>query len=115
MAVQRNYLISDIVEGEDLEDEEEESNGNSPYQMDFSLEEALANNPDQLINHLDILLANGLLSSNTKAIIKSTIEQLNSPADRVRMATYLIMISPDYAIHLKINIFHVFNVSSLKN
>ncbi len=98
MAVQRNYLISDIVEGEDLEDEEEESNGNSPYQMDFSLEEALANNPDQLINHLDILLANGLLSSNTKAIIKSTIEQLNSPADRVRMATYLIMISPDYAI-----------------
>ena len=96
LAIQRAYLLSDIVEGEDLEDEEEE--GNSPYQMDFSKEEILANNPDELINHLDILLANGLLSNDTKAIIKSTIEQLNSPADRVRMATYLIMISPDYAI-----------------
>jgi len=98
MAVQRNYLISDIVEEEDLEDEEEEGDGNSPYQMDFSKEEMLANNPDQLINHLDILLANGLLSNDTKAIIKTTIEQLNSPANRVRMATYLIMISPDYAV-----------------
>ena len=97
LAIQRAYLLSDIVEIEE-EEEEEESNRNSPYQMDFSKEEILANNPDELINHLDILLANGLLSNDTKAIIKSTIEQLNSPADRVRMATYLIMISPDYAI-----------------
>lgn len=101
MAVQRNYLTSDIIEGEDLEEEDAEGSNTSEltrYQMDFSREEALSSNPDQLINHLDILLANGLLSDETKANIKSTIEQLSDAEDRVKMATYLIMISPDYVI-----------------
>ena len=89
-------------EGEDEESEEEGGDvdpfENQNYLIDFGIEEAIANNASQLVNHLDILLANGLLSGETKGIIKQAIEQLDSPADRVKMATYLILISPDYAI-----------------
>ena len=102
LAIQRSYLNSYLIEGEDLEeDEEDEGNENTSiasYQIDFTREEILANQPDQLINHLDILLANGMLTHNTKTTIKTAIEQLNSPADRVKMGTYLILISPDYVI-----------------
>jgi len=94
LAIQRSYLVSDIIEGDDLEEDSE----NTRYHINFSKEEMLANNPDQLINHLDILLANGLLSNDTKNIIKAAIQSLNSPADRVNMAIYLILISPDYVI-----------------
>ena len=82
-------------EDEEDEEEEEESENN---QMDFSDEEAIAMDSDLLIDRLDILLANGLLSSQSKSTIKSAVDQLDEPSDRVKMATYLIMISPDYAI-----------------
>ncbi|MEL7122474.1 MAG: DUF1800 family protein [Bacteroidota bacterium] len=66
--------------------------------MDFSAEETLVNDPDQLINRLDIILANGLLTEGTKSIIKNAIQQLDNTDDKLRMAMYLILISPDYAI-----------------
>lgn len=92
LAVERAYLLSYVIE-------EDEEDGSAPsYQMDFSEVEEIASNASALINYLDILLANGLLTAETKGIIKSAVEQLSSPADRVKMATYLIMISPDYAI-----------------
>ena len=70
----------------------------STYQMDYSEVLALANDTDALINYLDILLANGLLTEPTKAIINNSIGQLSDPMDKLRMASYLILISPDYAI-----------------
>ena len=69
-----------------------------PYRQDFTEELTLTNSPTALVDRLDILLANGLLEDDTKAIMMNAITQLSSPTDRLRMAIYLIMISPDYAI-----------------
>ncbi|MEM7513447.1 MAG: DUF1800 family protein [Bacteroidota bacterium] len=69
-----------------------------PYRQDFTEELTLTNSPAALVDRLDILLANGLLEDDTKTIMVNAISQLSSPTDRLRMAIYLIMISPDYAI-----------------
>ena len=67
--------------------------------MNYLYEETLAEeDPRKLIDHLDILLANGLLGDQSKEIIERAIVQLDDSFDQVRMALYLIMISPDYAI-----------------
>jgi uncharacterized protein (DUF1800 family) len=63
--------------------------------------EDLAQDPEVLVNRLDILLTHGNLSDRTRGIIKETIETFKTGSfreTRVRMAIYLIMISPDYAI-----------------
>lgn len=70
----------------------------SRFPVDYSSIEQIAGNSTNLINHLDILLANGALKDDTKTIIKNAVDQLSSPADRVKMALYLVMVSPDYAI-----------------
>lgn len=101
LAIRRLYLedcIDYFFEEEpwvldELEDFEE------IYFMDYRYEEQLAEeNPRQLIEHLDILLANGLLKDSTKNTIEQAVLQLEDPFDRVRMAMYLLVISPDYAI-----------------
>lgn len=63
--------------------------------------EELAQDPEVLLNKLDILLTHGQLSDRTRQIIKTALEPLKSGnyrEERVRMALYLIMISPDYTI-----------------
>ncbi len=61
----------------------------------------LARDPEVLINRLDVLFTHGQLSERTRQIIKDAITPLvsdNYRYNRVRLAMYLIMISPDYAI-----------------
>ena len=65
---------------------------------DIATELALAEQPAELVDHLDILLANGQLSTDTKRIIVQGISQLFEPEERLRLAVYLVLISPDYAI-----------------
>jgi uncharacterized protein (DUF1800 family) len=73
-----------------------------PYTtVDLQELEVLARDPEVLINHLDRIFTHGSLSDGTRAIIKEAIDPLiwgNFKYDRARMALYLIMISPDYAI-----------------
>ena len=52
----------------------------------------------ELVNRLDILLANGLLGPESKSIIGDAIGAIEDPGERVKMAVYLTMISPDYVI-----------------
>ena len=66
--------------------------------QDFSSVEVLLNQPQLLVDYLDILLANGLLEDDTKSIIVNAINQLETPQERLRMALYLVFLSPDYAI-----------------
>ena len=89
--------LSDICIGdeEEEEDDNEEELGNI---MDYTAALDLIGNLDAFIDHLDILLANGLLQDDTKTIIKNAISGLNEPNDQLKMALYLILISPDYAI-----------------
>ena len=70
---------------------------NTGITMDYGDELALIDNPTSLVNRLDILLGAGLLSQRTKNIIITAISQLDDE-DRLPMATYLIMMSPDYAV-----------------
>ena len=61
----------------------------------------LAQDPETLVNQLDLLMTHGRLSDLTRSIIKTALEGLfegDYRDDRVRLALYLIMISPDYAI-----------------
>ena len=66
----------------------------------------LAEDPETLINHLDVMLTHGRLSNDTRATIKNAITadiwSLQNADDylrnRVKMAVYLFIISPDYVI-----------------
>ena len=61
----------------------------------------LARDPEALVNRLDILFTHGSLSVRTREIIKEAIKPLinNDYRDeRVRLAIYLLLISPDYNI-----------------
>jgi uncharacterized protein (DUF1800 family) len=62
---------------------------------------ALAREPEVLVNRLDMLFTHGSLSDRTRQIIKDAITPLTRDdyrRDRVRLALYLLMISPDYNI-----------------
>ena len=69
---------------------------------DFSSLIEDAQDSEVLINKLDVLLTHGTLSEETRAIIKQAIEPyqggMNQRMNRIHLAAYLIMISPDYAI-----------------
>ncbi|MEM9916737.1 MAG: DUF1800 family protein [Bacteroidota bacterium] len=65
--------------------------------LDLSTELAIADSPTELVDHLDLLLAAGQLSTHAKTTIIQAVSQLSAPEDRVRMAVYLILISPDFA------------------
>lgn len=74
----------------------------NPY-VTYILDELmpLARDPEVLVNRLDVLFTHGSLSQRTREIIKEAIAPMISGdyrSDRVRLALYLIMISPDYAI-----------------
>ena len=61
----------------------------------------LAEDPEALINRLDILFTHGQLSEGTRGIIREAITPFDwddSEIWRVRMALYLILISPDYVV-----------------
>ena len=61
----------------------------------------LAREPETLINKLDMLFTHGQLSDRTRRLIKDGISELiqgDFREDRVRLALYFILISPDYAI-----------------
>lgn len=62
---------------------------------------AFARDPEVLINRLDLLFTHGQLTQRTRAIIKEAVEAQiygDYRENRVRLAIYLIMISPDYAV-----------------
>ena len=57
-----------------------------------------AADPETLINKLDLLFTYGTLSEESRNIIKTAIENIDNLTNRVHLAAYLIMISPDYVI-----------------
>ncbi len=61
-----------------------------------------AKDSDALLDYLDVVLTHGQLTDRTRNIIKQTLNtyslSLTQLSYRVRLATYLIMISPDYNI-----------------
>ena len=62
----------------------------------------LSKDMDALLDHMDLILCNGQLSDHTRQIIKNKLNEfpagLNYLESKIRLATYMIMISPDYVI-----------------
>ena len=61
----------------------------------------LAWDPEILVNRLDMIFTHGSLSQQTREIIKEALYPMNEGEfreNRVRLALYLIMISPDYNV-----------------
>ncbi len=61
-----------------------------------------ARDPEGLINKLDILLTHGQLSEETRGIIRAAISSFSpnpiGDLNRLKLALYLFMISPDYCV-----------------
>ena len=89
--------LNDWVFSESPFQEEFEATADVGIQLDYSDELELVNDPTALVNRLDILIGAGLLSTRTKNIIIDAISQLDEK-DRLPIALYLIMMSPDYAV-----------------
>lgn len=89
-------------EDEDLpgDEEYEEGSGEEYDEENMDYDDLLDLSPDtnEFVDYLGLLLANGSLSDTTKSIIINAIDQLEYDDDKVRLAIYLILISPDYAI-----------------
>ncbi len=69
--------------------------------LNLEAELALANDIPALMDRLDILLTQGALSSEARAIISSALQQLPRDTDReetVQLAIYLFLNSPDFAV-----------------
>ncbi len=65
--------------------------------------EAVANDSENLINELDKIFTHGQLSDETRQVMRDALNPIQTPWDedspngiRVKLALYLMMISPDY-------------------
>lgn len=73
-------------------------------QFDLTSLMELAKDPETFLNELDRLLVHGTLSESTRSIVRTALDSLlpgqwyNQLEERVRLGTYLVLISPDYAV-----------------
>ncbi len=67
-------------------------------QLDLDDELILAQNPEALINRFDLLFTHGQLTQASKDIIVNAMNQLVSDEDKLEIALYLFMTSPEYVI-----------------
>jgi uncharacterized protein (TIGR03437 family) len=84
------YVIADGFKWDDTK----------PLLPDYSSMHALSANPTQLIEHLDLVLAAGGLSSSFKTTLITEVTRVSprNPKDRIAEAVHQIMTSPEYVI-----------------
>jgi hypothetical protein len=68
--------------------------------LNLSNEIALAANPAQLVDHLNILLLAGNMSPEMQTILINAVTQIpsNNPTERARTAIYLVINSPEFTV-----------------
>ena len=66
----------------------------------YATERALANNPEALLDHLNVLLVAGQMSASTRSTILPAINAIpvNNAIDRVKTAIMLTMASPEFIV-----------------
>jgi len=76
------------------------SGWSSNSRLNYTFEEGIAGNPTQLVDHLNLVLASGSLSTETKQSISSAIATMdaNNRRARVTRAVLLVVSSPDYMV-----------------
>ena len=60
----------------------------------------MASDLDMLLDRLDLILTYGTLSDETRRVISNLASQLDDPEIRLRVALYMLLVSPDYAVSL---------------
>ncbi len=68
--------------------------------LDFTAEQALADDPAALVDHLNTRLFGGGLSRGVRDIVIEAVTGVAAtrPLDRVRMAAYLLVTAPEYVV-----------------
>jgi uncharacterized protein (DUF1800 family) len=61
---------------------------------------AMADDTAALLDRLDLVMAYGTLSEDTRQAILQSLEQIADPEIRVRAAIYLVLVSPEQAVEL---------------
>ncbi len=72
----------------------------SPASLDLSEYLALADDPPALVDRLDTVFTYGTLGDDNRNSILEAAGLIDDPELRVRVALYLLLISPDYAVEL---------------
>ena len=68
--------------------------------LDLSEFEALASEPDDLIDRLNLLFTYGQMEEATKTVIRDILVDLNDMELRAKTAIYITLVSPDYAVRI---------------
>jgi uncharacterized protein (DUF1800 family) len=63
--------------------------------LDFANQLPLANNPEQLVNNMNLLFADSKLTGNRKQLIIDAVAGVSDPLNRCRTAAYLTMMAPE--------------------
>ena len=90
-------LVDFIVLGEFVTDAPEPF---APVSLNFDDYIDIADDVDELLERLDIVLTAGTLDSATRRGIRSVLLDIPEVEIRVRVALYLVLVSPDYAVRL---------------
>jgi hypothetical protein len=82
------------------------SNNPRDIQPDYTAERALADNADALIDRVDLLLTAGMMSADTRNLIRNAVNSVTIPAsnqtaarqNRVNLAVLFTLSSSDYLV-----------------
>lgn len=90
-----------MLENRNLGKEDSEFEGefsNKPTEFEQELDDLfeLSNKPDELLDYLDLVLLNGLLSDSSKNRIIEALQEVHNKEERFSMALYMLISSPDY-------------------
>ncbi|MEL7423172.1 MAG: DUF1800 domain-containing protein [Bacteroidota bacterium] len=88
------YPLDDLTEDVNAEG----ANVQLATSLDYTDEVALLTDPVELVDRLNILLAAGQLSMNTQETIVTALQSVEDEEQRLPLAIYLVLISPDFAI-----------------
>ena len=74
--------------------------GSDRVTLNLATEQALAANPAQLVDHLNVLLMASSMSTEMRNILINAVTQIpaNNPTERARTAIYLVINSPEFAV-----------------
>jgi uncharacterized protein (DUF1800 family) len=72
----------------------------SAVSLSFDDYVGIANDVDELMDRLDIVMTAGTLDAQTRAAIVDVIDDIPEPELRTRIALYMLLISSDYAVRL---------------
>ena len=83
------------------------TNGTGSFRLSLAEQEAIAGNTAALMDNLNLLLTHGMMSNDTRAAILTAVNGLttamvpsgsNLNRERAKLAVYLTLLSPDYAV-----------------